>query len=497
MPNPNGENGAVEAERAEVAALLGSTFFARAHSLRRLLEFLASAYFEGARADLTEHDVAVGVRGDAAAFDPRQDSVVRVETHRLRKKLKSYYETDGADHALELMLDPGQYMPRFVARTREPAAEPEAAPQAVPAIWLPPAPLPLAPAPLPPAPQTRSRGPSGRVGLAVAAGLLLSMAGLPGHVPSSEGRRPSADLRLMAGCAAGPVLDPLGQTWLADRYHRGGQEAALVPEAHHPLATLRSGDFDYEIPLPDRPHELHLHFWRGPEIAATRRFHVFANGTLLMDDLEPAAQIPAKEPVVRAFRDILPARDGKLHLTFRGGADPAFVNGIEISAGDKGRMCTIRYVAAGAPHVDAGGKLWRAERYVAGGSLMPREEPVSGPFDPNLFSSERYGEFIYAIPVPAGRYRLTLYFAETWFGPGHPGGGGAGSRRFDVLVNGVPKLRDFDIFKEAGGSYRSIARVFQDLEPGPDGTIRIAFRSLVNRGCVNALELADMKPRAR
>jgi hypothetical protein len=490
MPNPNGDNGAVEAERAEVAALLGSAYFARAHSVRRLLEFLASAYFESARADLTEHDVALGVRGDAGAFDPRQDSVVRVETHRLRKKLKSYYETEGADHALELVLDPGQYMPRFVARTCAPASEPEAGPQAAPAVWL-------QPEAVAPAPQTQARGLSGRVGLAVAAGLLLSMAVLPGHVPSSEGRKPSADLRLMAGCAGGPVLDQLGQAWLADRYHRGGQEVELELGANHPLATLRSGDFDYEIPLPDRPHELHLYFWRGPEIAATRRFHVLANGARLMDDLEPAAQIPAKEPVVRAFRDILPARDGKLHLTFRGGADPAFVNGIEISAGEKGRMRTIRYVAGGAPYIDAGGKFWRAERYVTGGSLMPREDPVTGPFDPNLFSGERYGEFSYAIPVPAGRYRLTLYFAETWFGPGHPGGGGAGSRRMDVLVNGVPKLHDFDIFKEAGGSYRSIARAFQDLEPGPDGAIRIAFHSLVNLGCVNALELADMKPRAR
>jgi hypothetical protein len=490
MPNSNGDNGAVEAERAEVAALLGSAYFARAHSIRRLLEFLASAYFESPGADLTEPDVAVGVRGGAGAFNPRQDSVVRVETHRLRKKLKSYYETEGADHALELVLDPGQYMPRFVARTCEPAAEPEAGPQAVPATWLP-------PAPLAPAPQTGSRGLPGRIGLAVAASLLLSMAALPGHVPAGKWRTPSADLRLMVGSGAEPVLDPLGQAWLADRYYRGGQEVALEPGANRPLATLRSGDFDYEIPLPNRPHELHLHFWRGPEIAATRRFHVLANGARLMDDLEPAAQIPAKEPVVRAFRDVLPAPDGKLHLAFRGGADPAFVNGIEIFAGEKGRTRTVRYVATGAPYIDAGGKLWRAERYVTGGSLMPRENPVSGPFDPNLFSGERHGEFGYAIPVPAGRYRLTLYFAETWFGPGHPGGGGAGSRRFDVLVNGVPKLHDFDIFNEAGGSYRSIARVFQNLEPGPDGAIRITFHSLVNLGCVNALELADMRPSAR
>jgi hypothetical protein len=81
--------------------------------------------------------------------------------------------------------------------------------------------------------------------------------------------------------------------------------------------------------------------------------------------------------------------------------------------------------------------------------------------------------------------------AETWFGPDGPQGGGASSRRFDVLANGAPLLRDFDLFREAGGSYRGIARTFHGLAPAPDGYITLDFVPRVNNACVNAIELAE------
>ena len=40
---------------------------------------------------------------------------------------------------------------------------------------------------------------------------------------------------------------------------------------------------------------------------------------------------------------------------------------------------------------------------------------------------ERYGHFVYAIPVDRrGRYTVVLHFAEFYYGPQLPGGGGAG-----------------------------------------------------------------------
>src|SRR5262245_9279039 len=79
---------------------------------------------------------------------------------------------------------------------------------------------------------------------------------------------------------------------------------------------------------------------------------------------------------------------------------------------------------------------------------------LSGPGDPNLFAGERFGNLKYTIPVPPGKYAVTFYMSEPWFGPNHPGGGGAGSRLFDIMCNGVALVRDLDVFQRAGGADR-------------------------------------------
>jgi hypothetical protein len=111
--------------------------------------------------------------------------------------------------------------------------------------------------------------------------------------------------------------------------------------------------------------------------------------------------------------------------------------------------------------------------------------------DPELLRGERYGNLTYAIPVPPGRYTVKLYFAETWFGPGSFAGGGAGSRIFDILCNGVAERRGFDIFKEARGSGRAIIVPLHGLEPDPYGKIALSLRPSRNYASLNALEVTD------
>ena len=85
-------------------------------------------------------------------------------------------------------------------------------------------------------------------------------------------------------------------------------------------------------------------------------------------------------------------------------------------------------------YVDKQGRVWEPDRYARGGQLMARTKPVEGAADPELFRGERYGNLRYVIPVPPGRYGVTFYFAEAWFGPDTPAGGGVGSRVFDILA---------------------------------------------------------------
>jgi hypothetical protein len=117
--------------------------------------------------------------------------------------------------------------------------------------------------------------------------------------------------------------------------------------------------------------------------------------------------------------------------------------------------------------------------------------PCAAPTTLTMFTSERYGDFTYRIPLARGSYRLTLYMAETWFGPEQPGGGGIGSRRFDVTANGTFLLCNFDLIQAAGGAGLGITRTFRGLHPDADGYLTLCFHSIVDNACVNALEVVS------
>ena len=44
-------------------------------------------------------------------YDPRKDTIVRVEAHRLRRRLREYYQNEGAREPWQIDLPPGAYLP--------------------------------------------------------------------------------------------------------------------------------------------------------------------------------------------------------------------------------------------------------------------------------------------------------------------------------------------------------------------------------------------------
>ena len=108
-------------ERDELESVLSSGIFAKAPSQAELLKHICEEYFGGRADQIKEYTLATEALGRAADFDQNRDAIVRVELHRLRKKLKEYYEGEGAGHSLHIVIDPGQYVPRFVPREKNSA----------------------------------------------------------------------------------------------------------------------------------------------------------------------------------------------------------------------------------------------------------------------------------------------------------------------------------------------------------------------------------------
>src|SRR5579862_8122229 len=119
-----------EQERKELEAVLASGIFAASSNAARLLRFICERAADGAESPPTESDIALHALGRRPDFDPRQDSIVRVEAHRVRKRLKEYYETEGASHPVHIVLPAGQYVPQF--SLVHPAEWTPAAPKAKP-----------------------------------------------------------------------------------------------------------------------------------------------------------------------------------------------------------------------------------------------------------------------------------------------------------------------------------------------------------------------------
>ena len=487
------ESGAIpQTEREELESVLRAKVLVRSPSVLRIADYIVRKYLDGEASGLKEYNIAVEALGKPAEFDPKRDSIVRVEAHRLRKKLAEFYKTEGADHTLQVVIDPGQYIPRFVSKV-QPAVTTESDTGIALTEYS--TPEPDSPNVIPAGKRSESR----KWLILTLVIFIPALAFLMWRLrPMSTAPVPEA-VRLVSGAVENLVLvSGTGDRWRGDAWFKGGKEAnsgQLITEATEvPLSYQRQGNFDYDIPLSNIPYELRLYF--TPRITATGNpgitghgFDVLANGVKLLDALDPGiSQRNQDRTIIRVFHDIGPGPDGQLHLSFRDGAEIAYVNAVELTPGEAGKLTTIRLIAKAAPYTEPGGITWAADRYSTAGILTIRSEHIKDSLEQNLMSGERYGTFAYEIPVSKGHYGLKLYFAETWFGS-KLNGGGVGSRRFDVRANGVPLLRDFDIFQEAGQRNRLVVKEFHGLTPNVDGYINLDFAPRVNNACVNALEL--------
>ncbi len=75
--------------------ILASEGFLKSDRMVRFLRHLVDNALRPGPAEFKEHRLGVEVFDRGESFDPRVDSIVRVEATRLRKKLEQYYAKEG------------------------------------------------------------------------------------------------------------------------------------------------------------------------------------------------------------------------------------------------------------------------------------------------------------------------------------------------------------------------------------------------------------------
>jgi hypothetical protein len=184
--------------QAELKSLLDSREFRQSRGLSKLLRYICGKALVGDPEPITEYTIAMDVLGKPQGFKENKDASVRVEVHRLRKRLSEFYRNEGANHRVRIVIPTGHYTPEFVIQDGGLVAmEPEIeAPEVAGAVEIPDLAPPVEPVwepvPLVIQPRTVSRR---WIAAKIAAVVLLVLA------------------LALAVCAVLPSSDPLESLW--------------------------------------------------------------------------------------------------------------------------------------------------------------------------------------------------------------------------------------------------------------------------------------------
>ena len=152
---------------------------------------------------------------------------------------------------------------------------------------------------------------------------------------------------------------------------------------------------------------------------------------------------------------------------------------------------TAAAAGSGGVDISAGGPAaapFVADEDFTGGATAATTHAITttgltNPAPQSVYQHNRYGNFTYTVPgLTAGAsYTVRLHFAEEYWTT-------AGSRTFNVLINGTQVLTNFDIFATAGGEYIAVIEPFT-ATASSTGTVTIQFVTVKDNAQINGIEV--------
>ena len=360
-----------------------------------------------------------------------------------------------------------------------------------------------------------------------------STKGLPGNVYQA-GRAAQTEVlyRVNAGGPAIPATDG-GPDWAADSatepspYHNTGNQVtsyttnatfdATVP-ASTPATLFNTERWD-EATAPDMQWDIPVaagtrvdvriymgNRWSGTSKPGARKFDVSVDGVLKLNDFDPVVAAGGTDR--GTMQSISVVSDGVVDIDFGRVLQNPLLHGIEIvkTAPTPDASDVLYRVNAGGDQLAApSGPAWAADTaaapstyhnagnqvtsYTTNASLdgtVPSGTPVE------LFNAERWDEspapdMQWDFPVPAGTpVQVRLYLANRWSGTAT-----AGKRKFNVTIDGVVKLSNFDPIAAIGATNRGTMRAFPITS---DGNIDIDFGRVLENPLVQGIEIVKLPP---
>ncbi|GGZ70295.1 malectin domain-containing carbohydrate-binding protein [Algibacter mikhailovii] len=321
------------------------------------------------------------------------------------------------------------------------------------------------------------------------------------EVPEEEIELP---LRINAG---GATAIYQGETFVGDRFFQGGDSfvnsSTVLAELYQSERSSDDSVFNYNIPLPDGTYEITLHFaeiyWGATGGASAdigkRVFDVEIEGDSVLNNFDLNNEIGPETAITKTFK--VKVFDGELNMKFHtlgeDGVDQPKLSAFEISEEVPETPSTslpLR-INSGGPTIEVQGDTFIADEYFVGGQSYENVQAKVS----NLYKTERSSDeaiFNYNIPLANGTYELKLHFAEIYWGATGGGSGGVSDRIFDVNIEGVTELNNYDIIKEVG-TETVIIKTFNIIVS--DGELNMTFESQGSDGTdqpkLSAIEILE------
>jgi hypothetical protein len=123
-----GSSGAPDSRRMLVARVIASSVFAKSERLSSLLVYICDIALNGREDEISEQSIGTAVFRRSPDFDSSIDGIVRTQASRLRQKLDQYFEEEGAEEPVRIVIPKGGYVPFFVPQPVHDAPRHETAP---------------------------------------------------------------------------------------------------------------------------------------------------------------------------------------------------------------------------------------------------------------------------------------------------------------------------------------------------------------------------------
>ena len=491
----------LQAEKEELNWLLASGALGRSSNLARMLTFVCEKHFLGQDEQVKEYTIATEALGRRDNFDPQADTIVRVTAHSLRKRLEEIYQTDGISRPVHILIPPGRYLPYFVHTGADRALNVDDTSASASSGLEKVLPNPQLPA----VTSLKKQLSRWLVAAAFFAAVFLlcgfyffahrnatkAVVAAPNVSPAAPPQSRNT-IRILMGTGRKTYADHSGYTWTPDEYCSGGDNVTVAAqkivgtEDTYLYMGGTRGIAHCIFPVKPGQYEIHFHFAETSDLqTATHPVVLSINaGTEIHFDVVDNA---GGDGIATSYvlTGIRPENDGTIHVDYT--SEVSLLNALEILPADSENLLPVRITASPFSITDSANQLWLSDRYFRGGRRGQATASANAT-NGGIFSYDRIGSFRYDIPVASpGKYRVTLYFSEPWFGQQKLVSGGPGSRIFNVSCNGNMLLKNFDIMAEGGSN--PVVKRFDNIPATTQGKIELSFMPVVNYPEVNAIEV--------